>query len=770
MAEGSLGGLLKSLNASSKNLSWRALAVCLACGLSVFLVESLSVPGLHELLSRGESELFDRFFVWRNSLPEYNAKRKELTDSIVIVTVDPESGRKLGLPGNRPWPRQVFADLISKLNQAGASVIACDIDLEGSSADERRAREVKDASGLSDDDRSLEEVLRKSTNILLSTNVDYLESPDNRPRVFLHTPFEPFVLALGTDSGCLGNASLPVDSDGIVRRSSLIFERFGNTTSFYKSFALRIAEKRFGARAIFENASNRVFLKDRIYPAEFRINFVGVKGSFRAIPLWRALDWQKHYGQIDRTGADLSVPLKNPFEGKIVLVGFAQSSFQLRAGASPRQAAVYEASFVTPVSNYDNRMPAIEIQANIVSNLINNSCLPPVERWKTLLTITIVALACGNLLGRLVGKPWTSAGCIAALAVAWLAAAFVNFLAFNQTTPVVVPIVGVALPCWFLVLADQNLYVFRERRKHTRLFRSMTAKHVAQEIDRAQLEELGLTGKKMQVTIMVCRMRDFMHEVESLPADRVFQVFNESIRIMIEQIFEHKGLVDRIASYGVIAFWGAPLAMPGEEQAKLAAQCAIAIRARIAALGDKLAEDRQGITLKCTCGINTGEAYCGTIDASSRDTHFAQYGALGYVVEEAGKLEELNPTYGTNFILGESTAALIEEHLEVRPIDHVKLSERDGGEPIYELLTAKGSLPAAMEEAIALFRSARQAFDKGNIKEAEQLFSTTLHLLPSDQPTRIMLKRCRERLSSKSEELSSSSEGAGVSPHSSDQC
>jgi len=71
------------------------------------------------------------------------------------------------------------------------------------------------------------------------------------------------------------------------------------------------------------------------------------------------------------------------------------------------------------------------------------------------------------------------------------------------------------------------------------------------------------------------------------------------------------------------------------------------------------------------------------------------------------------------------------------------------------LLTTKGSLPAAMEEAIAIYRSARQSFDDGDIKEAEQLFATILKMVPSDQPTSIMLKRCRELLSDSGETVSS---------------
>lgn len=751
MNENWLGGLTRTFRVSSSNLAWRAAAVCLICGLAVLVIETFKVPLLHDILSRGEAEVIDRFISLRQGLPGYGQRQRELAGSIVIVTMDPESGRRLGLPGNRPWPRSVIARLIEKLNRGGAAVIGLDVDLEGESSDPSEKRSEK-SGGLSHDDAELSEVLKSSRNILLATNLDYLETqPGSKSRVFFHTPYEAFLESLGADAGSLGNAQITVDKDGIARRAQLIFDRFGTTTGFYKSFAMRIAEKKMGARAIVDNRSGHVFLKDRIYPDEFRINYLGPRGSFRTMPLWQALDWEKHV-----TSSKEVLGGNSPFKNKVVLVGFAESRFHLPHGASPRQSAPYEATYLTPVSDFDNKMPAVEVHANILSNLINRTFLTPVDDWKMLLCIALVAAGCGLVFGAFAGRPVGGLISLGAFALFWLCLSFFLFCQFNQVIPTLVPVFAVALPCWLLVLSDQNLYVFRERRRHTRLFRSFTAKHVAQQIDRAQLAELGLDGKHMHITVMVCRVRDFMKQVDNLPPDRIFQIFNECVRIMIDQIFEHRGLVDRITSYGVVAFWGAPLTMSREDQARLAAECAIAIRERIVAFSDGLPEMETGLTLTCTCGINTGDAFCGTIDAGARDTRFAQYSALGEAVDHAIMLEDLNTTYGTNFIIGEETAVLIGDALELRQIDCVNQGNAGKAQPIYQLLAAKGGLPAAMEEAIDVFKTARASFDRGEIKEAEHLFATILHMVPNDQPTTIMLKRCRETLSEERENGESS--------------
>ncbi|HNB23391.1 MAG TPA: adenylate/guanylate cyclase domain-containing protein [Candidatus Melainabacteria bacterium] len=758
MKDGLAKEVSKVVGVSSKDLSWRALAVCFLVGVAVLGIECFNVPILSDTLSAMENSVTDHFIRFRDNLDSYKEKRAADTNSVVLVTLDPESGRRLGLNSKQPWSRALFARLIDQLTKGGAEVIGFDVDLEESSGASTVAKKASDEE-MDKDDVALCDVLKRVKNIVISTNVD---TPDitvgNKSKPRVHAPYEPFVVSLGADGACLGNAYINVDRDGLVRKATLVFEKFGHSTAFYKSFALRVAEKYLGARAMVDQSHDHVFLKDKIFPAEFRINFAGGKGSFTTIPLWRALDWQKHFqssATIAKANGLSNDTTNSPFVHKVVLIGFGESSFMDTASNQPRQSAIYESSFATPVSEFDNRMPAIEVQANIISNLITGKCLPPPSRWKMIIAILIAALACGQILGFLVGRPIGSFLSIVGISLLWFALSFFLFFSFGQVIPSVVPITAVVLPCWLLVLADQNFYFFRERRRHTRLFRSMTAKHIARQIDRAQLAELGLDGKRCQVTVMVCRVRDFMDQVDPLPPDRIFQIFNDCLGIMVNEVFEHRGIVDRIASYGVIAFWGAPLPLPGGEQAKQAAECALSIKDKINNYCETQSEEIASLALRSSCGIETGEAFCGTIDAGSRDTQFAQYSVMGDPVEEALALEALNNTYGTSFLLGAGAARLVEDSLEVRQIDKVILNGSGEKQSLFELLTTRGSLPAAMEEAMAIYRNARQSFDNGDIKEAEQMFATILKMVPSDQPTSIMLKRCRELLNDSGEAVSS---------------
>ena len=69
---------------------------------------------------------------------------------------------------------------------------------------------------------------------------------------------------------------------------------------------------------------------------------------------------------------------------------------------------------------------------------------------------------------------------------------------------------------------------------------------------------------------------------------------------------------------------------------------------------------------------------------------------------------------------------------EVREIDRVKLLHREIHQPIFELLPWEGSLPGALEEAMALFKQGRVAFEEGRIQELKR-FMTSLRMVPHDR-------------------------------------
>jgi len=741
----SLAGRLSELLSDVRK---RAMAICLAFGLIVALVQLLHVPGIADFMDAEELAVQDKFFRVRDKLLH---RAHPLVDEIILVRADSDSARRLGVPPDQPLPRRAYALLLKRLEEAGAQVIAFDLPLERPSSAGKSSigSTIPDPWPNVGDDQSFAEQLSEAKNVVIASSVD-LES-HVRSEIY-RCPATPFLEALGTDTGSVGNALILPDRDGVVRHMPLVFEHFNPSAFFYKSFGLRVAEKQLGARAMVDSP-DRMFLRKHLYPTNIRINFIGPTNTFRTIPLWRALEWEKHFAHhglfLPSNDSDANhspeqdeAAAANPFTNKIVLVGPVDDTIENQAPLQKGAASQASDSFPTPASAAGNPMSAIEIQANVISNVLHDRFLDEPDASKSALIIILLATLLGMVLGKFQSRPWLSLAIMVVFAALWIAGAYFAFLQLHILIPVVVPLAVIVFPCWALVTLDAQSFAKREKRRRTRVFRSLASKPLAQEIERKLLAELGLEGKLMTVTVLACQMRDFIGDRQDESAEAVMLRLNACLSVMMSCIGDHHGLVERIWHCGVIGIWGAPIAMSEERQAKLATECALAMRKRLFDVHDS--EDPEAAaSFNFTCGISTGESICGTINAAARDTSLTHYGALGPAVDLAVELESLNPSYGTTFMLAGATATLVAQTFEVREIDRVKLG-RDSAAPVYELLPWEGSLPGALEEAMALFKQGRVSFEEGRVQEAEQLFSTSLRMVPHDKPTMIMLDRCRE--------------------------
>jgi len=730
--------------AVARSLSARTLAICLAVAVFACLVLTWRPPLLYDFLSGQELRLSDQFFLWRALLA--GGRGGQAAPDLVLVNVDSESARRLGMP--LPWPRQVYALLCRRLREAGARVVAFDLLFDGpsplsagaSAALSPRLKAVlPDSMSLAwsttadGDDRALADEFRRMKNVVLADNVEVRVNLFNgRTQYFYRTPYEEFVSALGSDAGSIGNVDVQPDEDGVVRRAPLVLESFKHLSIFYHSFGLRVCEKAEKARAVVDG-QERLALAGGWFPHTIRINYLGPAGSVTAIPFWRAVDWEKHF-------------VANPFSGRIVLVGYQDSPASeelVPQGALPHRQALPFNSFLTPTAGFSSPMSGVELQANVIANILNRRPLSEPDLWEQILIVFFVALLAARILEQLRGKPWWMLVSVVCFSVIWLALSFAAFAWLGCVIPVVVPTAGVAFPALLLVLTDQNLFFVHERRKHTRIFRSLVPQALAEEIERRRLGELGLEGKTAVVTTLSFQLQGLTPLIEHKTPEAAIRMLDQCVAIMTASVHERNGLVNRVSNHGLMAVWGAPLPVPEISGARLAADCCLDAGGQLASLS--AAWQREGRinsnqALSFSCGISTGPASCGRMGSESH----TEYGVIGRCVDLAFLLEVMNKKYGTRCLVAERTSQILSEHFEIRELDKVKLEAGDKPQYIYELLCPKGKLPGAMEEAAALYRQGLAAMEERNFAEAERVFSTILlRLVPDDRPAAIMLERVR---------------------------
>ena len=122
------------------------------------------------------------------------------------------------------------------------------------------------------------------------------------------------------------------------------------------------------------------------------------------------------------------------------------------------------------------------------------------------------------------------------------------------------------------------------------------------------------------------------------------------------------------------------------------------------------------------------------------------YGVVGDQVNLGSRLEGLNKVYGTDIIIGENTAGLVEHAFRLRELDMVRVKGRTQTVRIYEL-DREGRGPrwsAEHDQVLWAYAEALEAYRKGMWTEALGLFDQALRLRPDDGPARTLARRCVE--------------------------
>src|SRR5207237_2222193 len=135
----------------------------------------------------------------------------------------------------------------------------------------------------------------------------------------------------------------------------------------------------------------------------------------------------------------------------------------------------------------------------------------------------------------------------------------------------------------------------------------------------------------------------------------------------------------------IVAFWG-PLFVKTEEHAMLACRAA---QAQLSAL-DNLRRELPDITglrrdapaIDLCIGVCTGEVVVGNIGSENTRS----YTVIGDTVNLAARLESVNRIYGTQILLGETTAQALGPHFETREVDSIAVKGKTESTRIFELL------------------------------------------------------------------------------------
>jgi class 3 adenylate cyclase/tetratricopeptide (TPR) repeat protein len=157
-----------------------------------------------------------------------------------------------------------------------------------------------------------------------------------------------------------------------------------------------------------------------------------------------------------------------------------------------------------------------------------------------------------------------------------------------------------------------------------------------------------IEGERKQVTVMFCDMEAYSQISEKLGPEEAYGIMDQVYEILIHKVHDYEGTVNEMTGDGIMALFGAPIAL--EDATQRAIRSAMAIHREMARFSNKKKEEREDIpTLKMRVGIHTGPVVVGTLGNDLR----VEFKAVGDTVNLASRMEGLAEP-GTTFITEEA--------------------------------------------------------------------------------------------------------------------
>ena len=598
---------------------------------------------------------------------------------VVIVDIDEKS---LSAIGQWPWPRTRIADLITRLTEMGAVVIAFDIVFAepdrmspGIAADVFRDLDENTRAklrALPSNDSVFAEALRRSRVVVGESGLpftvprdDNTEQPiglatiggDPRPYLLNYPGLLRNVPILEQAASGRGLFTIRTERDGIVRRVPIVMQAQGKIMPSLSLEMLRLAS---GANAVLIR-SDHAGIQSAAIPG-----FV--------IPTDRNGQLWVHFAPHDTaryvSAADVldgHVP-PDRVARRLVLIGTS--------------AVGLLDSKTTPV---DPVMPGVEIHAQVLENVLTGSVLSSPN-------YALGVELCGAF--------------VLGAAIIWLAPTLNAALLLVFGAGLIALTVGAS---WFFYLQKQLLFDFTypllssvlvyftlvfsnyiseqaQRRRIRSAFGQYLSPALVEQLAQSP-EKLVLGGEEREMSILFSDVRGFttISELYKDDPQGLTSLMNSFLTPLTNTIIDHKGTIDKYMGDAIMAFWNAPLHDATHEIN--ACTAALEMLVRVETLNRQREEQakeagQRFIPLRVGVGINTGKCVVGNMGSDLR----FNYSVLGDAVNLASRLEGQSKTYGVPIIVGSKTATGIRDKFAVLELDCITVKGKTEPESVYTVL------------------------------------------------------------------------------------
>ena len=230
-------------------------------------------------------------------------------------------------------------------------------------------------------------------------------------------------------------------------------------------------------------------------------------------------------------------------------------------------------------------------------------------------------------------------------------------------------------------------YKFSTEEKSKREIKNAFSKYVSPEIIEEILQDpskLRLGGDRRKLTVLFSDIRSFTTYSEKRSPEEIVSILNEYLDAMTKVIVEHKGTLDKYVGDEIMAVFGAPSYEEPEVSSQRAVTCALKLLERLKMLHEKW--QKEGLEpLDIGIGINTGEMVVGNMGSELR----MDYTVIGDAVNLGARVEALTRQFNTHLIITEATYKYVEDIVDVKPLETIKVKGKEIPVMIYDVLGFK---------------------------------------------------------------------------------
>ncbi len=224
--------------------------------------------------------------------------------------------------------------------------------------------------------------------------------------------------------------------------------------------------------------------------------------------------------------------------------------------------------------------------------------------------------------------------------------------------------------------------------------RDYTPKHLAERILR---QKAALEGERKHVTVLFADLADSTELAAQLGPENMHALMDRAFQCILAQVHRYEGTVNQFTGDGVMALFGAPLAL--EDAPRKAVIAALGIHRELEAI-DAEVRSTHGRSFEMRIGINTGPVVVGKIGDDLR----MDYTAVGDTTNLAARLEQLAAPGGV--VVSESTRRLGEGYFDFRALEPTSVKGKGAAIQAFEVLakrTASGRIDVLRESGFTAF-------------------------------------------------------------------